>query len=254
MNGLIILAESADPWSVVSQITNPFSLTAFALAVVLTIAGAVLKSKGRNVPTIVWILIPLLVAMPIGAALYQEIVKSKDLAIYRVRITVYDPQGNPVQDARVTSSFGGEPKKVDAGWEMNIPAATVPKGEKLRITATREIAFLKGQAEITLGDERNPTVDLKLTHDVTATVRGQVMDENQRAIAGARVSVVGYGNEAVVTKEDGNFVLPAHKAFNQQVLLHVEAKGYKAESQWHPAGDYPAVIKLKGLKWRSSTK
>lgn len=245
MNGLVILAEPANPWSVVSQITNPFSLSAFASAVVLTIAVAVLKSKGRSVPTAVWILIPLLVAMPIAAAVYQQVATSKEQAIYRVRITVYDPQGIPVQDARVTSSFGGEPKKVDAGWEMDIPAATVPKGEKLRITATKESAYLKDQVEIALGDERNPTVSLKLVHDASATVRGQVVDDKGRAVAGARVTVVGYGNEAVVTKEDGNFVLPSHKAVDQQVLLHAEAKGYRSESQWHPAGDYPAVIKLK---------
>jgi hypothetical protein len=150
-----------------------------------------------------------------------------------------------VQDAKVTSSFGGEPKKVDAGWEMNIPAATVPKGEKLRITAAKESAFLKGQTELTLGGERNPTVNLNLTHDATATVRGVVVDEgSNRYIAGARVSIVGYGAEAVITKEDGGFALPAHKAIDQQVLLHVEARGYKAVSQWHPAGDSEAEIRL----------
>ena len=245
MNGLFILAEPASPWSVVSKITNPFSLSAFALAVVLAIVGAILKSKGMKVPTAVWFLIPLLVAMPIGAAVYQQAITSKEQAIYRVRVTVYDPQGVPVQDAKVTSSFGGEPKKVDAGWEMNIPAATVPKGEKLRITAAKESAFLKGQAELMLGGERNPTVNLNLTHDATATVRGVVVDEGgNRYIAGARVSVVSYGAEAVITKEDGGFALPAHKAFGQQAQLHVEAKGYKAVSQWFPAGDNEAEIRL----------
>ena len=245
MNGLFILAEPASPWSVVSKITNPFSLSAFALAVVLAIVGAVLKSKGIKVPTAVWFLIPLLVAMPIGAAVYQQAITSKEQAIYRVRVMVYDPQGVPVQDAKVTSSFGGEPKKVDAGWEMNIPAATVPKGEKLRITAAKESAFLKGQTELTLGGERNPTVNLNLTHDATATVRGVVVDEgSNRYIAGARVSIVGYGAEAVITKEDGGFALPAHKAVGQQAQLHVEAKGYKAVSQWFPAGDNEAEIRL----------
>jgi hypothetical protein len=245
MNSLLILAEPANPWSVVSRITNPFSLTAFALAVVLAVVGAVLKSKGNKVPTAVWFLIPLLVAMPIGAAVYQQAITSKERAIYRVRITVYDPQDIPVQDAKVASSFGGEPKKVDAGWELNIPAASVPKGEKLRITATKENAFLKGQTELTLGDERNPTVNLKLIHDATATVRGFVVDDgSNRYIAGARVSAVGYGAEAVITTEDGGFALPAHKAVNQQVLLHVEAKGYKAASQWYPAGDNEAEIRL----------
>ncbi|HEU0173539.1 MAG TPA: carboxypeptidase regulatory-like domain-containing protein [Blastocatellia bacterium] len=245
MNGLFILAEPANPWSVVSKITNPFSLSAFALAIVLAIVVAILKSRGKKVPTAVWFLIPLLVAMPIGAVVYQQAITSKEQAIYRVRVTVYDPQGIPVQDAKVTSSFGGEPKKVDAGWEMNIPAATVPKGEKLRITATKETAFLKGQAELALGEERNPTVNLNLIHDATATVRGVVVDEgSNRYIAGARVWVDGYGAEAVTTKKDGSFELPAHKADGQQTLLKVEAKGYKAGSKWWPAGDNEAEISL----------
>lgn len=246
MTILTLFAEPPNPWSIVTQVTNPYSLAAFALAILLTVTGAIMRSRGRNIPLAVWIVIPLLVAMPLGAAVFQQFVSSRDQAIYRVRISVYDPQGNPLQDARVSSSFGGEPKKVEAGWEVDIPAATIPKGDKLRITAVRESSFLRGQAEIALGEERNPAVNLKLMYDATAVVRGQVVDESSnRAIAGARVTVVGYGNEAVVTKADGNFVLPAHKAVEQQVMLQAEAKGYKAESQWHPAGDYPAVIKLR---------
>jgi hypothetical protein len=33
-------------------------------------------------------------------------------AIYRVRVTVLDPAQVPVEDAKVWSSMGGEPKKV----------------------------------------------------------------------------------------------------------------------------------------------
>ncbi|MBK6796402.1 MAG: carboxypeptidase regulatory-like domain-containing protein [Acidobacteria bacterium] len=246
MTILTLFAEPPNPWSIVTQVTNPYSLAAFALAILLTITGAIMRSRGRNIPLAVWILIPLLVAMPLGAAVFQQFVSGRDQAIYRVRISVYDPQGNPVQDARISSSFGGEPKKVEAGWQVDIPAATIPKGDKLRITAVRESSFLRGQVEIALGEERNPAVNLKLTSDATAVVRGQIVDEaSNRAIAGARVTVVGYGSEAVVTKADGNFVLPAHKAVEQQVMLQTEAKGYKGDSQWHPAGDYPAVIRLK---------
>jgi len=244
MTNLLLLAEPGTPWSIVTQISNPFSLSAFALAVVLAIVGSLMKSQGKKVPTAVWILVPLLVAMPIGAGVYQQVAASREQAIYRVRISVYDPQGIPLQDAKVTSSFGGEPKKVDGGWQLDIPAATVPKGEKLRITAIKESAFLENHAEIDLAGEHNPTVNLKMVNNNSAMVRGQVVDLKGRAIEGASVSVVGYGAEAVVTKADGNFVLPAHKAVDQQALLHAEAKGYRAESQWHPAGDHPAVIQL----------
>ena len=45
-------------------------------------------------------------------------------ALYRVRVTVLNPQQQPINDAKVTSSMGGEPKKVEGGWQFDIPAAS----------------------------------------------------------------------------------------------------------------------------------
>lgn len=59
------------------------------------------------------------------------------------------------------------------------------------------------------------------------------------------MSVVGYPAEAFTTKEDGNFVLPAHVAIDQQVELHAEKQG-EAVDQWHPAGRFPATIIVDG--------
>ena len=70
------------------------------------------------------------------------------------------------------------------------------------------------------------------------------MDRRGRAVAGARVSVAGYESEAAVTQAGGNFVLPAHAARAQNVLLHAEADGYAGVTQWHMAGDQPATIVL----------
>jgi hypothetical protein len=49
----------------------------------------------------------------------------------------------------------------------------------------------------------------------------------------------------LITKEGGNFELPAHAALNQQVLLHAQKNGYQAAKLWHPAGDTPAVLVLE---------
>jgi hypothetical protein len=56
--------------------------------------------------------------------------------------------------------------------------------------------------------------------------------------------VAGYEAEAVVTGEGGGFVLPAHAALAQKVLLHAETNGYEGVTQWHMAGDQPATIVL----------
>src|ERR1035438_6391731 len=46
---------------------------------------------------------------------------------YRVRVTVIDGQQTPVSDAKVWSSIGGEPMKVEGGWQFVIPKDTKPR-------------------------------------------------------------------------------------------------------------------------------
>jgi len=165
--------------------------------------------------------------------------------IYRVRAIVLDLQGTPTDEARVWSTLGGELAKVSGGWKAEIPAASKPVDGKLTIFAAKESAFLTGQAGLILSSDYNPTVTITLRHDVSAKVRGQVIDKRNRAVAGARVFVVGYESEAIITKDGGNFDLPAHAASKQEVLLHAEKKGTGAVKQWHRAGDSPAILMLE---------
>lgn len=237
---LLNLLESTGIWDAVVKIATPWNLAAFALAVVLFL---VLKIGTRKIPPAAWIVIVVLVALPIGASVYSEIISRT--AIYRLRVTVVDPQGVPVEDAKVWSSFGGEPKNVAGGWQFDIPDASKPKAGKLSVFALKESAFLIGKADFSLGNDSNPAIVINLKRDDSARVRGQVVDKKNRAISGARVFVVGYEAEAIVTKDGGNFELPAHAALNQQVLLHAEKSGYPAAKLWHPAGDTPAVLPLE---------
>jgi hypothetical protein len=95
---------------VAAQISTPWALAAFAIASVLFLLA---KRRGRVQP-IAWgsiVAIVLLGLVPILAQL-------RSLAIYRVRVTVIGPQGTPVEDAKVWSSIGGEPKKVAGGWQF----------------------------------------------------------------------------------------------------------------------------------------
>lgn len=165
--------------------------------------------------------------------------------IYRARVTVLDPQNVPVEDAKVWSSVGGEPKKVSGGWQFDIPSMSKPQGGQLSIFAIRESDSLTGQANLMLGNDYNPVVTIKLKLDDSARVRGQVVDEKNRAIEGARVFVVGYQTDIVITKEGGNFELPAHTAIGQMVTLHAEKSGYQAVRQEHPAGNHPATLVME---------
>ena len=185
------------------------------------------------------------VALIVAIAAYFYFSRDRGDGIYRVRTTVVNPQGTPIEEARVWSSIGGEPKKVAGGWQFDIPAASKPQDGKLTIFATQENAFLKGQAELILREDFNPTITVNLIRDASAKVRGQVMDSRGRAVAGARVFVTGYEGEAVVTSLGGNFELPAHAAENQQVLVVAEKAGAGVVRLWHPAGDTPLQLVLQ---------
>lgn len=64
-------------------------------------------------------------------------------------------------------------------------------------------------------------MEIQLEKDTSAMVRGDMVDEHGRSVAGARVSIPGYPDVAV-TDEMGNFVLPAHAADGQIVQVRAQ--------------------------------
>jgi len=148
--------------------------------------------------------------------------------VYRVRATVLDPSGRPVDEARVWSSLPGEPQKVAGGWELNIPAESRPADGRLTIFAAKDSAFLSVQ----------------LTKADSASVSGMVQDAQGNALAGVRVSVIGKPNP-VVTDAGGSFVLgDIGAADGETAQLHAEKAGYRSVTQSHMGGDEPAVLVL----------
>ncbi|MGH9842151.1 MAG: TIR domain-containing protein [Blastocatellia bacterium] len=201
-----------------------------------------LGSKRKAISNVFWFVLIALVLIGVAAALY----KMPNGEIYRVRVTVLDPRGTPTEEAMVWSSLGGELMKVAGGWQAEISAAKKPIDGKLTIYAAREKDLLTAKPIIlTLSNDFNPAVTINLTQDDSAKVRGQVVDGNNRAIAGARVCVVGYESETTITKEGGNFELPTHTPVGAEVLLHAEKSGYQPTKQKHPAGNHPAVLVLE---------
>jgi hypothetical protein len=86
---------------------------------------------------------------------------------------------------------------------------------------------------------------MSLKRDDSARVRGRVIDAGNRGVAGVHVFVVGYESEAIITKEGGNFELPAHAATGQTTLLAAEKNGYRPLRQYYPAVDKPAELTLE---------
>lgn len=230
-------------FEIASKISSAWSLAAFAIIALVLLMT---KIKGRKVPPVAWGVVAAVVIIalaPIVAPAYMN-----SYGIYRVRVVVLDDRQMPTNDAKVTCSAGGEVKKVEGGWECDIPAKTKPADGKMQAYASIANTFLTGSTELELKDDYNPTARLALKKDTSATIKGIVADENNVPIEGVRVGVVGYESEALVTQRGGNFVLPAHAANGQQVQLFVFKEGYAAAPpEWHEAGDFPVTITLRPL-------
>jgi len=164
--------------------------------------------------------------------------------IYRLRVTVEDPGGAPLNDAKVTSSIGGEPKSVAGGWEFDIPVSSRPQNGKVTIFGQVPNSFLSGKVDVELSSDYDGAVTLLLEHDRSARIRGQIVDRSGAPVVAAQISVVGYGSEAVTTGTLGQFDLAAHAADGQQVQLSAFKRGIGAVSEWKQAGDQPATIIL----------
>ena len=73
---------------------------------------------------------------------------------YRVRVIVVDSHQTPVGDAKVWSSIGGEPMKVEGGWLFVVPKDSKPLDGKVTFYASKDAAFLKGQVPLQLATVR----------------------------------------------------------------------------------------------------
>lgn len=242
-------------FDVAAKISTMWSLAAFAIAAIVYLG----VRKARDASPLWWIVIvaiTLLGLLPIAGWLYvrasknrldatQAAMQAETQAIYRIRVTVVGPENVPVDGAHVWSSVGGEPKKVEGGWQFDVPSAAKPADGSVTIWAKIENTALHGDTSVRLGKDHSPTCRIDLQRDETATIRGIVTDGDGHALDGVRTSIVGYGPESVTTKSDGGFTLPAHVASGQVAQIHAEKDGYLPVTQDHPAGGLPATIMLE---------
>jgi hypothetical protein len=168
--------------------------------------------------------------------------------LYRLRVTVLGQSGRPLPETEVSTSVGGEVKSTGpAGhWQIDIPRGNVPADGRVVVYASHQSGFLAGKAELQLKEDLNPAVSVEVAKDRSAHVLGEVQDATTLTpLIGASVSVAGYGHEAVSTRTDGSFDLPAHAATGEPVRLRAQKDGYLPTEQEHLAGDHPARLLLK---------
>lgn len=163
--------------------------------------------------------------------------------LYSVRVVPIDEDGRPIQDATVGASVGHEPQQVAGGWEIEIPRVKLPADGLVTLRAEQESTSAKGRVTIILGDDSTPSVEIPLQVP-EARVRGIIVDATGRALHNARVSVLGYGDEARVTDGSGSFELVAHRTAGERVRIHVEHPQYGAKQQYCFAGSSDCYIEL----------
>jgi hypothetical protein len=175
--------------------------------------------------------------------LWPKLVPAQSPDLYRLRVTVLGLQGQPVEDAKVRSSAGGEKKTVDGGWEIDIPAGVLPADRKVTVYADKDYAH--GSREVILDKDFQPAVTVELKEDRSARAWGRVEDGAGRSVEGARVWVEGYDSEAATTGLGGEFTLAAHAPLDQPVRLHVKKSGVEPPPQDQPAGKGPVTLRLE---------
>jgi hypothetical protein len=198
-----------------AHITHP--VTAAIFAAVLALIALIALSKGRKkTPPIAWVLALAILLLGVSPLLASTYLDSR--GVYRVRMEVLGPDNQPVRDAAVTSSAGGEMKKTDAGWEFTIPPQDKPADGAVTFRASAPDAFLSGSVKLKLAHDYFPEIVLQLSPLPAGTLRGMVADDRGRPIEGARVWLLGY-EDAASTSPTGSFSLPAHSPDGMQVTV-----------------------------------
>lgn len=206
-----------------SHIEHPTPAAAVALVLVAYLLSIALKKRrsGATWPTVALIVTIGLVIMIIGLAPLASSTYLQTRNLYIVRVFVLGVEKQPTDEAHLTSSSGGEAKKIQGGWELDIPPPVRPADGKVILFASVPNAFLSGKSSLVLGQDYYPTMTIQLTADTSATVRGVVVDDRHRSVGGAQVSIVGYPDEAL-TDTMGNFTLAAHAADGQIIQVRAQ--------------------------------
>jgi hypothetical protein len=223
---------------IASHIGHPVTVAAFALVIAASVFALALRAR-RPRPMLAWIVAAGIIVLGVAPFAASAFLQSR--GVYHVQVVVVGPGQSPVEIAQVKSSNGGELKMVEGGWELDIPPQTRPVDGKVTLFASVKDEFQKGRSTLVLAQDYYPTATIQLVADTSAMVRGVVVDEDLRAVAGATVSIAGYSDVAV-TDQKGNFVLPAHAGKGQMVEVRAQKDQLTGRLLSAPAGKVVEVI------------
>jgi hypothetical protein len=222
-----------------SRITHPYSVAAFALVFAAMALLVAIKAKK---PRIAWLLAAALLVLGISPLVASTFLASR--GVYHIRVVVLGTDGQPVNQADVSSSTGGELKQASGNWEFDLAQQARPASGQITFYAAVKDAYLAGSSTLALKDDYFPTVSVQLQPLPPVMIHGIVEDEKGRSVSGARVAVSGYPDIAN-TDEMGNFSLPAHHAEGQMVSVRAEKGDGVAEVSVIAGRDAELVLRKR---------
>ena len=133
------------------------------------------KWKFSKVPRI-WggPIIILFMLLSSGLTFYALTLWAPSSDVAAVRITVLGLDNMPVENSEIRSSIGGETKKVNGGWELEIAESKLPDNRKIIIYANQN--DLKGQSEISVVGGKTTTASIQLKQNSSAQTKDSVPD------------------------------------------------------------------------------
>jgi TIR domain len=150
--------------------------------------------------------------------------------LYAVRLQVLDPRGSPVTGATVRASAGNEPHLLpDGWWEIQVPAAKVPRDGHLSIWAAHP-EWQTRRVDLQLGGDPNLSTDLSL-RPLETWLRGRVFDPKGQGVPGVRVSPADGTADEVRSTVGGRFALKLAVPAERLVALRAE------HPLWAPANN-----------------
>lgn len=151
-----------------SKITNPNTIAVF---VSVLIAAILVSLKAKN-SRIMWTLAAALFALGISPLIAATFLASR--GVYRIRIVILGTDGQPVSDADLYSSTGGESKKASGNWEYDVSPQTKPSDDKITFYASQKNAYTSGTSTLTFGRDYYPETTIQLAPGAHATIHGVV--------------------------------------------------------------------------------
>jgi hypothetical protein len=219
---------------IASRLTHPYSIAAFALVLVVCVFWQASRSRNKTIAARYFVAAVVILILGLAPLLASTLLQFR--GVYRIRLTVLDPNGTPTQDADIIT-LQGEVKKANGAWEVDVAPQTRSQDAGLTISAQRKQDFLVGKTTIKLANDYYPTAAIQLAHLPSVIVRGVVIDDRLRPVANATVAIEGY-TEASTTNQMGNFEIPSHVAQGQMVTLVARSdNGNIVAKKSGPAGD-----------------